>query len=185
MVGLGQAIGSLTNGLVDATDLYRASLVMAVAAWDRYIHGIVLDRAVDIVLGRYPPGAATRFGLPIHAIAAMISATDNAAKEIAVKTYMAERLSKETFQHPGDVASGLAMVGITKVWSAAFADAESAKTAIGVIVSRRNNIVHACDYDPTMHSSLMPLDDSDAMAAVQTITNAVSSIDALCARYRP
>ncbi len=61
MVGLGQALGNMTNGLVDATDLYRGALVQAVAAWDRYVHGVILDRAVDIILGRLTPGAAVAY----------------------------------------------------------------------------------------------------------------------------
>lgn len=37
LVGLGQSIGGMTHGRVDASDLYRAALAQAVAAMDAYI----------------------------------------------------------------------------------------------------------------------------------------------------
>lgn len=51
--------------------------------------------------------------------------------------------------------------------------------AIGVIVGRRNNIVHACDFDPL---SLSPatLTDADAINAASTIDNTVHAIDPFC-----
>jgi hypothetical protein len=54
------------------------------------------------------------------------------------------------------VAAGLAMVGVNAVWSTAFPDAEHAKIRLGVVVERRNRIVHHCDYDPAVPGSVVP-----------------------------
>jgi len=116
LVGLGQAIGNMTNGLVDATDLYRAALVQGVAAWDRYIHGVVLDRAVEIMLGRLAVGAPSKVGLPLGAVAMLMNEPDAATRELAARSYFAERLAKETYQRPDDVAAALAMVGVKAIW---------------------------------------------------------------------
>src|SRR5260370_29481738 len=84
LVGLGQALGNMTNGLVDASDLYRAALVQSVAAWDRYMHGVVLDRAVEIMLGRLTSsGAPSKIGLPISAVAELMNAPDAATPQLA------------------------------------------------------------------------------------------------------
>jgi hypothetical protein len=112
MVGLGQAIGTMTNGLVDSQDLYRAALVQGVAAWDRYIHGIVLDRAVEILLGRMQAGKPSKVGLPLGAVAVLMNVTGHADRELAARSFFAERLAKETYQRPDEVAAGLAMVGV-------------------------------------------------------------------------
>src|SRR2546421_11421939 len=81
LVGLGQAIGSLTNGLVDASDLYRAALVQGVSAWDRYVHGVVLDRAVEIMLGRsLAISSSSRVGLALSAVATLMNASNPAAR---------------------------------------------------------------------------------------------------------
>lgn len=180
LVGLGQSIGAMTNGVVDSTDLYRAALVQGVAAWDRYIHGVVLDRAVSITLGRLPAGSASRVGIPLDAVATLISATDDATRELAAKSFFAERLATETYQRPDDVAKALAMVGIRAIWSTAFTEAQQAKIALGVIVERRNKIVHQCDYDPLSPGSVSPLDSGDAISALQVINDTVHAIAPYC-----
>lgn len=180
LVGLGQSIGVMTNGVVDSTDLYRAALVQGVAAWDRYIHGVVLDRAVNIMLGQLSAGSVSRVGISLSAVAALINAPDHATRELAARSFFAERLSTETYQRPDDVAKALAMVGVKAIWSAAFADAQQAKIAIGVIVERRNKIVHQCDYDPVNPGSVSPLGAGDAISALQVIDDSVHAIDPYC-----
>ncbi|MBV9764112.1 MAG: hypothetical protein JOZ48_04630 [Acidobacteriaceae bacterium] len=180
LVGLGQAIGEMTNGLVDATDLYRAALVQAVAAWDRYVHGVVLDRAVEIMLGRLTAGASSKIGLPLIDVATLMNEHDDAARELTAKSIFAERLSKETYQRPDDVAAALAMVGIKSIWSAAFPDAQQAKIAIGVIIDRRNKIVHQCDYDPVTPGAVVPLTAQDVLDALSVVSGTVQTIDPMC-----
>jgi hypothetical protein len=180
MVGLGQAIGTMTNGLVDAQDLYRAALVQGVAAWDRYVHGVVLDRAVDVMLGRQSAGKSSKVGLPLSAVATLMNVTGQADRELAARSFFAERLSKETYQRPDDVAAALAMVGVNAIWSTAFPNAEHAKVRLGVVIDRRNRIVHHCDCDPTVPGAVVPLAASDALEALQVIRETVAAIDPFC-----
>jgi hypothetical protein len=177
LIGLGQAIGSMTNGIVDAADLYRAALVQSVAAWDRYIHGVVLDVAVDIVFGRRQPALGGKIGLPLSALAAVVTENDPAMQELTARSLIAERLGRETFQRPDDVAAALSMVGITAIWKTTFADPGQVKISLGVIVDRRNKIVHQCDYDPTTPGTVTALGAQDARDAVETIDDIVRQID--------
>lgn len=180
MVGLGQAIGKMTNGLVDATDLYRAALVQGVAAWDRYVHGVVLDRAVEIILGRLAAGAASRMGLPLIDVATLINEHDPTMRELTARSIFAERLARETYQRPDDVAAALAMVGIKSIWSTAFPDAQQAKITLGVVIDRRNKIVHQCDYDPLTPGAVVPLTAQDVLDALCVVSDTVHAIDPLC-----
>lgn len=180
MVGLGQAIGAMTNGLVNSQELYRAALVQGVAAWDRYVHGVVLDRAVEIMLGRMQAGKSSKVGLPLGAVAVLMNVAGQADRELAARSYFAERLSKETYQRPDDVAAGLAMVGVNAIWSTAFPNAEQAKVRLGVVVERRNRIVHHCDCDPVTPGAVVPLTASDALDALQVVNETVTAIDPLC-----
>lgn len=180
MVGLGQAIGTMTNGLVDAQDLYRAALVQGVAAWDRYVHGVVLDRAVEIMLGRMQAGKSSKVGLPLGAVASLMNINGQADRELTAKSFFAERLSRETYQRPDDVAAGFAMVGVNAIWSTAFPDAERAKIRLGVVVDRRNRIVHHCDSDPVIPGAVVPLTASDAIDALHVVSETVTAIDPLC-----
>ncbi|MGH3778703.1 MAG: hypothetical protein ACRDRR_23700 [Pseudonocardiaceae bacterium] len=180
LVGLGQAIGNMTNGLVDATDLYRAALVQGVAAWDRYVRGVVLDRAVEIVLGRLTAGASSKVGLSIAAVATLMNAPNAAERELAARSFFVERLARETYQRPDDVAAALAMVGVKAIWSTAFPNAEHAKIRIGIVIDRRNKIVHQCDCDPTLPNAVIPLTARDALDALCVIKETVRAIDPLC-----
>jgi hypothetical protein len=180
LVGLGRAIGAMTKGLVDAADLYRAALVQGVAAWDRYVHGVVLDRAVEFVLGRLPAGVSNKVGLPLSAVAALMNSPDAVTRELVAGSLVAERLAKETYQRPEDVSAALAMVGIKAIWSNAFPDAEKAKIAVGVVIARRNKIVHQCDYDPVFPGAVVPLTAHDALAALRVIRETVDAINPYC-----
>jgi hypothetical protein len=181
LVGLGQSIGQLTYGRVDGSDLYRAGLVQAVAALDTYVHAIVEDRAVDIVVGRLVATApGMKFGLTPTAVAEILTAGSPGLIEQAARKHVAQRLALDTYQRPDDIAVALASVGISKIWSTAFADPQTAMTALGLIVTRRNLIVHQCDVDPLTPGSVIPLAASDVLDAVATVEATLTAIDRLC-----
>lgn len=179
LVGLGQGLGALTHGRVDASDIFRAALTHGVAALDAYVHGVVLDRAVDVVLGRtVGAGTGAKVGLHFMAIQNIVMAATAVDRELAARTHVAQRLSLETFQRPDDIANGFAMVGISKIWSTAFSDPSTAKTALSLVVQRRNKIVHQCDADPVTPGTLILLSDADALDAIATVDATVTAIDA-------
>ena len=182
LVALGQGMAALTVGRVDASDTYRASLVLAVSALDHYFHGVVIDRATEIMLGRLSgSGKAARVGLSFEAVSQIVTAPSPALRELTARTHVAARLGTETFQRPDDIADALALVGIPKIWASAFGSAAgTAKVALGTIVTRRNRIVHQSDSDPLTPGAITPLNDADALAAIDTIEATVLVIDPHC-----
>ncbi|MFG2510312.1 hypothetical protein ACGFOW_32980 [Streptomyces rubiginosohelvolus] len=181
LVGLGQSLGSLTQGLVDSSDLFRAALTQAVAALDSYVHGVVLDRAVEILLGQTAPArSSTRVGLHFNAVREIVGSGNPIDREITARTHIAQRLALETFQKPDDVGNAMAMVGINKVWTLAFSsNIEQIKKSLGLIVARRNQIVHSCDADPLMIGEVTPISSQDALDAVDVVEKVVHAIDKL------
>lgn len=181
LVGLGQGYQSITHGVVDSSDIYRASLVQAVAALDHYIHGVVLDRAVDILLGRTRPGAPAKIGITFHAVQEILAAPTLADREQMARTHVAQRLGLETFQKSEAIGSALAMVGISKLWSTAFAPpAVSPAKQLDLVVARRNRIVHQGDSDPVAMGAPTPMSSVDAIDAVKTVEGVVRVVDNLC-----
>jgi hypothetical protein len=182
LVGLGQGLGSMTHGRVDGSDLYRSALAQGVAALDAYVHGVTLDRAVDMLLGRLATtGAATKIGLHFNAIQDILVAPTPAGVELAARQHIAQRLALETFQQPDAIGRALSMVGVPKVWPTAFPnDSASVKTELGLIVARRNRIVHTCDVDPLTPGAVTPLRDADAVDSIATIERIVAALDQLC-----
>jgi len=181
LVGLGQKFGAITYGLVDASDVYRAGIVQAVAALDYYFHGVILDKAVDILMGRQAAGAKTKIGIPFDAIHQILAAQSASDREQAARTHVAQRLSLETFQRADSIGTGLAMVGVAKVWASAFPnDPQQAMTNLNLVVARRNRIVHQGDTDPLTPGSPTPLTDADAADAVKLVSATVAAIDPFC-----
>lgn len=180
IVALGQSIGTLTIGRVDSSDLYRAGLVQAVSALDSYVHGVVLDLAADIILGRSAAvNAGGKVGVSFEAVRQILAAESPGDRELAARSHISQRLSLDTYQRPDDVATALAAVGMPKVWSTVFGtDAGSTKVALGLVVTRRNRIVHQSDSDPLYPGSVTPLIDADSLSAISTVEKIVRAIDA-------
>jgi hypothetical protein len=182
LVGLGQSLGVMTHGRVDSSDLFRAALVQAVSALDSYVHGVVLDRAVDIMLGRASHVAGNvKIGLPFGAVRDVVTAQTVIDRELAARTHLAQRLSLETFQRPDDIAKAFAMVGLPKLWSTVWPTSSAdAQKAIALVVQRRNRIVHQCDSDPLNPGSVTPLTDSDTLDSIKVVRGSVAAIDQIC-----
>jgi hypothetical protein len=179
LVALGQSVGAMTIGRVDASDMYRAGLVQGVAALDHYIHGVILDRSVDILLSRIPaPNAASKIGLPVSAVQEILGAPTAAEREQAARTHLVERLAKETYQRSGSIGAGLASVGVQQVWSNGFTGPPGPHLmALDLVVSRRNRISHECDADPANPGSVVPLSAADALDSLTTVENCAKVID--------
>lgn len=182
LVALGQGISGVTAGRVDNADLNRFALAQAVGAMDSYVHGVVLDRAVDLLMGRLAvQPSESKIGLHFGAVQNVITAASPAAQELAAMSHIAQRLSRETFQRPNAIGAAFAMVGIPSVWKAAFpTGAKKQMESVGLIVARRNRIVHECDNDLLSPGSLTPLSITDVQNAISTIEETFTQIDQLC-----
>ena len=95
LVALGQAVGGITRGRVDASDLYRFSLAQSVSALDSYVHGVVLDRAVAMLMGRLAAeGKRSRVGLHFGAVQEVVTSATAADREVAARSLVAQRLAE-------------------------------------------------------------------------------------------
>lgn len=178
LVALGQAFSAMTSGRVDGSDLFRAALVQSVAALDSWMHRVILNRSTNSLLGKLAieVGRSANTALPLQAVSEILQAPSLAEREIAVRTHLAQRLYRQTFQQPDDIAKALNEVGIPKVWSQAFEDARGARTELGLVVERRNLIVHSCDVDPADPGTLRAMPDEDALTAIDVIERIMSGI---------
>ena len=178
LIGLGDAITGLSSGRLDSTDLYRSALVQGVAALDTYVHGVVLDRAVDILLGRSPTGSVSKIGFHFGIVSDLLSATSPVERELRARSHVAARLAKETFQRPDAIAQAFAMVGIPKVWATTFGSAaEATMLQVSLIVRRRNDIVHSCDVDAGNPGQYKAMSANDASGALLDLARTVQGID--------
>jgi len=183
MVALGQSLFSMMGGRVDPSDMYRAAIVQAVSTMDHYFHGVLIDRAVDMIVGRSTVTASEsrKVGLTFDAVREITQAPTVADQELVARKHAAARLAKETLQQPDDIAVALGMVGVPAVWVTAFgSNAKAQKVALGLVVTRRNRIAHQSDGDPLNPGKPTPISDADALTAINTVDRVLTSIDPLC-----
>jgi len=97
---------------------------------------------------------------------------------MAVRAHLVLTLTKETFQSGDDIARAVASVGVNRIWATAFgAGARDITIQLGLIVGRRNRIVHQCDTDPLNPGVPVPLTDVDALQAVDFVELVGAGID--------
>jgi hypothetical protein len=121
------------------------------------------------------------FGLHFGAVYSLLNAGSLAQLELDARTHIAQRLSLETFQRADAIATALAMVGISKIWSTAFGvRANEVKTELNLVVQRRNRIAHACDVDPLQPGAVNSLADTDALGAIIVVESIVTAVDTVC-----
>lgn len=53
------------------------------------------------------------------------------------------------------------------------------KTSLGLVVARRNKIVHSCDTDALDPRLVVDINDEDALGSIDTIDLVVRGIDAV------
>jgi len=137
-------------------DLRRMALVMAVAAVDSYMRGIVMRRIADVRRRADLPKALARLEIPFSEIAALADASIDAQRSghrtrpwVQVKASLQRRLLKETFQSYDQVAAALAIAGVDQAWTKVASklreNPDNIKDRLNTLVQRRNQIVHEGD----------------------------------------
>ena len=180
IISYGNVLHGLTNGSIDCSDLYRAGLVQAVSALDSYVHGVILDEMVEILMNRSNSSVKPKnIGLSIVAAQTMLSCNDTSQQENLARGFIAERLSYETYQKSEDIARAFSQIGIRNLWKSAFnKNIESVTTTLNLIVQRRNRIVHQCDRDisnPGNFIELLEVDAKDAAIHIESIVKNISN----------
>jgi RiboL-PSP-HEPN len=139
------------------TDIWRLSVVVAVAALDTYMHRLIVER---VYTHEKLPPVLEKLDVPFeHVLAwadeakvAARSEPHNSRPRVAVKRQLRDRLLRETFQNFEGVGRAMRMAGLTRNWEAIGQQfnppmrPEEIRTRLNSVVMRRNQIVHEGDY---------------------------------------
>jgi RiboL-PSP-HEPN len=98
------------------------------------------------------------------------------------------RLSRVTYQFPGDIANGIRLISECELWNeialaqnaaapTKIVTAKSLKKSLSLIIERRNKIAHEGDLQPTIPRSPWPISRADVSFASDFILNLVRTID--------
>ena len=179
MGGVHSALERLTTGAVQAEDILRAQIVMAVSALDSYVHELVLIGVADIFVGTRPAvDGFNKFRVSLSL------AKSNAMS--GSRAWVEEEVRKQhghlTFQQPDKIADAIRLFHDTPLWPSLSArlgrSDRDIRDQLNLIVDRRNKIAHESDMDPSYPGQRWPISDSMVRAAVDFIDTLVEAIDA-------
>jgi hypothetical protein len=170
-------------------ELLRAEWVTRVSAFDLYIHELVAQRMFAIFEKRLPTTLAyLRFTIPsdvMNRIRDAATATDaSAAFDLEVRN----RLSRDSFQNPEEVADAVRLCSEVELWNEVAMKfgatpqtrtsmAKSIRKDLSLIVRRRNRIAHEGDLQPTAVRDPWPITPGDVAFVETHINKIVRAID--------
>lgn len=150
-----------TAGVLDITDILRASIVSAVSALDTFIHEITRIGMVEIYQNARPKtDAFGRFPITMENVLSVVAMPGDTK-------WLEDEIRRQhgwlSFQQPDKVADAIRLFCAKEVWKEVgnrlAIDPKSAKNRLALIVDRRNKIAHEADMDPTSPGSRWPIDD--------------------------
>lgn len=179
--GLYEALGQLTTPAVDATDLLRTQIVMAVSALDHYVHEITRIGMLEVYNETRPrTNAFLRFQVTMEA--AMTGISGSLGHEW-LDAEIRERHGYSAFQQPDKIADAVRLFHALDLWASVASrlnlQSQDVRTRLRLIVDRRNRIVHEADMDPSYPGSRWPISYFDAKACVdfvETVCEAIHSV---------
>lgn len=177
--GIYQALAGLTTAAVDASDLLRAQVVLAVSALDYYVHEVTVLGMVAIFEGRRPATQAfQKYRISIDTMIGIMSTQSSSWFESEIR----ERHSFLSFQQPDKIADAIRLFSDVKLWQKVALKMsrpeKSVKDELKLIVGRRNKIAHEADLDPSYPNTRWPIKVSDVEQSLKFLRLLCESIHA-------
>lgn len=177
--GLYKALTGLTTTVVDASDLLRAQVVLAVSALDFYVHEVTVSGMVEVFEGRRPPTQAfLKYRVSLGSVSGGMSTRSSSWFEAEIRG----RHSFLSFQQPDKVADAIRLFSDVKLWKEVASKMgnteKGVKDQLKLIVDRRNKIAHEADLDPSYPGQRWPIKDSDVEQSLQFLSALCENIHA-------
>ncbi len=164
--------------------------MQGVSAFDHFIHEEVRVRMLDWYTKPQHswPSGFTSFKIPLSSTHASGSAAPEAAAKFEAE--IRNQHGHLSFQHPDKIASACRLVSDVDIWhviatelgvvkQGKYSPAQVAKKDWGLIIDRRNLIVHEADLDPTPpRDRRYPIDQritEDALARIGQVTRIIAA----------
>lgn len=148
------------SGPCDVEDVSRTKVVWAVSAFDKLVHDLVRIGMVQIFTGtRVPTPKYLSEPVPLSTLNATYSQPLVPAASVFEQVVFG-KLKHLSLQDPRKLGDGLSLIWAEPhKWQVLAAnmgtDADTARTTLSLIASRRNSIVHEADLDPITHSKIL------------------------------
>jgi len=173
-----KALNAQTTSILDLSDILRAELVMAVSAFDKYIHDVVRIGMLEEYQGkRTSTKSFQHFSISLGGAQLGILTPNNLDW---LDDEIRNRHSWQSFQRADKIADAMHLVSDAKLWEDASKEmgrnAGHVKTQLNLIVDRRNCIAHEADIDPSYTGSRWPINEAMVDNAIDFIEEVAKSI---------
>lgn len=164
--------------VLDLSDILRASIVIAVSAFDTLIHDLARIGMLESYMGaRARTGAFGRFKIPLETVILAIASP-------GLTNWLEDEIRNQhsylSFQQTDKVADAIRLISGKVLWREVGAilgiTEETAKIRLKLIVDRRNQIAHEADMDPSSPGARWPIDE---VLVQETIDNIEAIADAI------
>ena len=181
--GLYEALDQLTTPVLDASDLLRTQIVLAVSSLDHFIHEIVRFGMLEVYDGKRPPtDTFRRFQVTMGAAMTGLAGSSTSTW---FETEIREKHGYLAFQHPDKIADAVRLFSSCELWPSVASQlgltVQDVKTELRLIVERRNKIAHEADLDPSYSGigirwPIFRNDSAHAVDFIQDLCEAIHSI---------
>ena len=193
LANIARAISAQTTGVLDTTDILRASLMMAVSSLDYFIHEIVrigMLEAYRAERARTP--TFLRFQVTLEDVLQVSSGVDS---EAWLDEEIRRRHGYQSFQTSEKIAEAIRLVSDASLWDEMAQrqgiDTQEVRDRLMLIVQRRNKIAHEADIMPDYAGQIAysdlrsPIDPGMVDGAIDFIEQVVEEIYALVSPKQP
>lgn len=155
--GLHASLSNQLTAAIDLSDILRAEIVLAVSAFDFFIHELTRLGMLECHQNSRPQTSAfKRFPIPIE--------TAMGLTEQLLDTTIRQKHGYLSFQSPEKVADAIRLFSEIDLWNDLAIELgeqkKPLKNKLILIIERRNKIAHQADIDPTFPDLRWPIDRS-------------------------
>lgn len=173
-----KVLSSQTTGVLDLSDVLRTPLVMAVSALDHYVHEIVRIGMLESYHGRRAQTeACLRFQVSLGSALQGIAGADSADW---LEDQIRDRHSHQSFQNPDNVADAIRLISDVQLWNEVgnnlALSAADVRDRLRLIVTRRNQIAHEADLDPSFPGRRWPVSETLVDGAIDFVEDLAEAI---------
>lgn len=162
------SLNARTTAVLDISDILRAELVLAVSAFDHFIHEIACFGMMEAYSGKRPKTKQfLKFKCSMESI---IEGYTNLTSQIWFENEIRYIHGFQSFLQPEKISEALKLVTTKNLWEESSNNLgippQELKKRLNVIVDRRNKIAHEADLDPSFPNTRWPINNQMVNEAI-------------------
>ena len=183
LANLAAALEESTSEALDLCPILSAAIVAGVSSLDNYVHELLPELMTEIAKGnRAPTKRFDAFQVPLSIT---LVALDGELPEQWVADALHRQYGHRALQHAEQISDAIKLVWDGNLWRAVGDQlgqpSKEVRRHLGLIVKRRNLIVHAADLHPVERHRQNSIRHSDVLYALQAIRDITQAIDVVVA----